>query len=94
MILVGPESINLTLSNSTSSLQLYCKTDMIDGTIIWSWNEDNIQDKAIVSEEGDLIIPELSEEDAGYYECYASNRSGISISDTAEVTINGRYIVW
>ena len=52
--------------------------------------EKNSQ-RILVSHEGSLLINEVRMSDTGNYTCVAENRAGKRVSDSAQLTVTGKF---
>ena len=81
---------NMSL-NGTKSAQVFLNVsvDVENGSIEWSRNNGKIPPKAVMKQDGSLMIMDAQLEDAGRYTCTAKNRSGEVTSEVFEVILEG-----
>ena len=81
---------NMSL-NGTKSAQVFLNVsvDVEHGSIEWSRNNGKIPPKAVMKQDGSLMIMDAQLEDAGRYTCTAKNRSGEVTSEVFEVILQG-----
>ena len=83
-----PNNTAVKLSNNTTNVSLTCKAN---GTTSYNWERQSgsIPSGAIGVNTNTLTIINLTPEDAGNYRCVATNASGSSASDYAQLNITG-----
>ena len=86
-----PMNITINLVNDTTSVLLTCGAE---GASSYNWERQNdvIPTDSTGGNTTTLTLINLQPEDAGNYRCVATNGSGNSSSNYANLTINGKYI--
>ena len=84
--------MTINLVNDTTSVSLTCETD---GASSYNWERQNdvIPSGFTGVNTNTLTLINLQPEDAGIYQCVATNAGGSSESNYAHLTINGEYTV-
>ena len=87
-----PMNITINLVNDTTSVSLTCEAD---GASSYNWERQNgdIPSDSIGMNTNTLTLINLQPEDAGNYRCVATNDSGSSASDYANIAINGKKLM-
>ena len=83
-----PVGSTVSLENNSTSVSLTCKAD---GATSYDWEKQSgsIPSGATEVNTNSLTFINLTPEDAGNYQCVATNASGSSESNYAILTING-----
>jgi len=81
---------NMSL-NGTKSARVFfnLSVDVEHGSIEWSRYNGKIPPRAVMKQDGSLMIMDAQLEDAGRYTCTAKNRSGEVTSEVFEVILEG-----
>jgi len=92
VIVVHPEDVIEYLLNNATLVRLTCKAD---GAVTYYWERQIgiIPTGSIGANTNTLTIINLQLEDAGNYRCVATNASGSSVSDYAQLSINGQLYI-
>ena len=83
-------------TNGTANVVLPCEARGFPTPVItWTRNSSLLQEcppRVTVGPEGNLTFAVILLEDAGEYQCNASNALGFELSDNATVDVCGKYI--
>ena len=88
VITQNPMNIIINLVNDTTNVLLTCEAD---GALSYNWERQNgfIPSDSTGVNTNTLTLINLQPEDAGNYQCVATNASGSSESNYAIIDING-----
>ena len=88
VITIHPNDTMVALASDTTSVSLSCEAD---GATSYKWERHgrNFPSGTKAVNTDTLTIINLTPEDAGNYRCVATNASGSSTSDYAQLNING-----
>ena len=91
-ICIHPKDMVVDLLNNAMFVSLTCEADGAE-TYYWERLIGGIPTGAIGVNNNTFTIINLQPEDAGNYRCVATNASGSSVSDYAQLSINGQLNV-